>query len=140
MGPGLPRYYADMFGWRELAAEVGRVYAALPPEEQAKAVFLARNYGEAAAIDVSGETMPLPPSVSGHNNYFLWGPRGYDGSVVIRLGGDRDQLLKAYATVEPAGTVDNPWAMPDERGLTLWLCRGRKVPLDQGWPSFKHYG
>ena len=136
----LPLYYADMFAWRELAAEVGRIYAALPPEEQARTVFLARNYGEAAAIDVFGETMPLPPSVSGHNNYFLWGPRGHDGSVVIRLGGNRDQLLKAYATVEPAGTVDNFWAMPDERGLTLWLCRGRKVPLDQDWPSFKHYG
>lgn len=54
----------------------------------------------------------------------------------------RDELyvIKACASVEPAGTIDNPWAMPDERGLTLWLCRGRKVPLDQDWPSFKHYG
>ena len=136
----LPLYYADMFGWRELTAAVGHVYASLSPEDRAKAVFLARNYGEAAAIDVFGETMPLPPSVSGNNNYFLWGPGGHDGSVVIRLGGERDQLLKAYATVEAAGTVDNPWAMPDERGLTLWLCRGRKVPFDQDWPSFKHYG
>jgi hypothetical protein len=136
----LPQYYADMFGWRELAAEVGRIYAALPPAEQAQAVFLARNYGEAAAIDVFGETMPLPPAISGHNNYFLWGPGGRDGSVVIRLGGDREQLLEAYATVEPAGTVDHPWAMPDERHLTLWLCRGRKVPLEQDWASFKRYG
>jgi len=136
----LPQYYADMFGWRELAAEVGRIYSSLPLDEQGKAVFLGRNYGEAAAIDVFGETMPLPPAISGHNNYFLWGPRGHDGSVVIRIGGDRDQLLKAYASVEPAGTVDPPWAMPDETGLRLWLCRGRKVPLDQDWPSFKHFG
>ena len=136
----LPQYYADMFGWRELAAEVGRIYAAMPPKEQGEAVFLARNYGEAAAIAVFGETMPLPPAISGHNNYFLWGPRGHDGSVVIRIGGDRDQLLKAYLSVEPAGTVDQSWAMPDERGLTLWLCRGRRVSFDRDWPSFKHYG
>jgi len=64
LGP-LPQYYADMFGWRELAAEVGRIYARLPRDEQAKAVFLARNYGDAAAIDVLGETMPLPPAISG---------------------------------------------------------------------------
>jgi hypothetical protein len=48
--------------------------------------------------------------------------------------------LPPAITVEPAGAVENPWAMPDERGLTLWLCRGRKVPLDQDWPSFRHYG
>lgn len=136
----LPQYYADMFGWRELAAEVERIYAALPPEDRTKAVFLARNYGEAAAIDVFGETAHLPPAISGHNNYFLWGSRGHDGAVVIRLGGDREQLLKAYASVEAAGTVDHPWAMPDETGLPLWLCRGRKVPLDQDWSSLKHYG
>ncbi len=136
----LPQYYADMFGWRELAAAVGRIYAGLPPDDQSKAVFLARNYGEAATIDVFGETIPLPSAISGHNNYFLWGPRGHDGSVVIRLGGDRDQLLKGYASVESAGTIDNPWAMPDERGLALWLCRGRKVPLERDWASFRHYG
>jgi len=136
----LPQYYADMFGWRELADRVRAVYESLSPEEQAKAVFLARNYGEAAAIDVFGETMHLPPAISGHNNYFLWGPRGHDGSVVIRMGGNRDQLLKAYASVEPAGRIEHPWAMPDETGVPLWICRGRKVPFDADWASFKHYG
>ena len=92
----LPQYYADMFGWPELAAAVGRVYQSLPPEERASAVFLGGNYGEAAAIDVLGQPWHLPPAISGHNSYFLWGPQGHDGSVVIRLGGNRDNLLKAY--------------------------------------------
>ncbi|HEY8292845.1 MAG TPA: glycosyltransferase family 39 protein, partial [Thermomicrobiales bacterium] len=34
----LPQYFADQFGWPELTAEVARVYAALPPADQAKAV------------------------------------------------------------------------------------------------------
>jgi hypothetical protein len=135
----LPQYYADMFGWAELAAQIGAIYQVLPPEERAKAAFLARNYGEAAAIDVFGSGGNLPPAISGHNNYFLWGPRGRDGSVVIRFGGDRQALLRAYASVEPVGVFDNAWAMPYERGQTLWLCRGRKVPLSQDWASFQHY-
>jgi 4-amino-4-deoxy-L-arabinose transferase-like glycosyltransferase len=135
----LPQYYADMFGWQELAAQVGAIYQALAPEERAKAVFLADNYGEAGAIDVLGGPWHLPPAISGHNNYFLWGPRGHDGSVVIRFGGDREALLRAYASVEPAGVFDNPWAMPYETGQTLWLCRGRKVPFDQAWASFRKY-
>jgi hypothetical protein len=135
----LPQYYADMFGWPELAAQVGAIYRALPPEEREKAVFLAGNYGEAGAIDVLGGPWHLPPAISGHNNYFLWGPHRYDGSVVIRFGGDRQELLHYYASVEPAGVFDNAWAMPYERGQTLWLCRGRKVPFNQDWASFKHY-
>jgi hypothetical protein len=135
----LPQYYADMFGWPELAAQVGAIYQALPPEERAKAVFLGGNYGEAAAIDVLGVPGQSPPAISGHNNYFLWGPRGHDGSVVIRFGGEREALLRAYATVEPAGVFDNAWAMPYERGRTLWLCRNRRVPFAQDWTSFRNY-
>jgi len=59
--------------------------------------------------------------------------------VVIRLGGTRENLLRAYDTIEPAGVFDNPWAMPGETGRTLWICRGRKVPLDVAWPGFKRY-
>jgi hypothetical protein len=59
--------------------------------------------------------------------------------VVIRLGGERENLLKAYATVQAAGVFENPWAMPSETGRTIWICRGRKPPLDTAWPSFKNY-
>ena len=80
-------YYADMFGWRELAAQLAEVYRALPADERKEAVFVGNNYGEAAAIDVLGRPFGVPPAVSGDNNYFLWGPQGHDGSVVIGLGG-----------------------------------------------------
>jgi 4-amino-4-deoxy-L-arabinose transferase-like glycosyltransferase len=135
----LPQYYADMFGWREMAAAVGRAYQALPPEDQARAVFLAGNYGEAGAIDFFGAPWQLPPAISGHNNYFLWGPRGHDGSVVLRIGRTREDLLKSYASVEAVGRIEHPYAMPYETGLTLWLCRDRQVPLAADWATFKHY-
>ena len=51
----LPQYYADMFGWPELASLVGAAYRSLPPQDQARAVFFASNYGEAGAIDVLGK-------------------------------------------------------------------------------------
>jgi 4-amino-4-deoxy-L-arabinose transferase-like glycosyltransferase len=133
----LPEFYADMFGWNELAVQVAAIYAWLSPEDRTKAVYLASNYGEAAAIEVLDND--LPPAISGHNNYYLWGPRGHDGSVVIRLGGNREALLRAYETVEPAGVFDNPWSMPYERQKILWLCRGRRVPFDQDWASFRNY-
>ncbi|HEX4185942.1 MAG TPA: glycosyltransferase family 39 protein [Stellaceae bacterium] len=139
IGP-LPQYYADMFGWPELAALVGHAYQSLSPDERAKAVFFGNNYGEAAAVDVLGAAWRLPPAISPHNNYFLWGPRGHDGSVVIRLGGGRDALLKIYTSVEAFGQFDMPWAMPYETSRTLWICRGRRQPLDAVWASLRNYG
>lgn len=138
VGP-LQENYADMFGWPELAALVGRAYQSLSPADQARAVFLGENYGEAAAIDVLSEPRGRPPAISGHNNYWLWGPLGHDGSVVIRLGGNRDAMLRVYASVEKVGVLESPWAMPTERGKTLWICRGRKRPLQDDWASFRHY-
>ena len=57
-------------------------------------MFAGGNYGEAAAIDIYGSRLGLPPAISGHNNYWIWGPRGHDGSVVIEIGGTREQRLK----------------------------------------------
>jgi len=47
----LPQYYADMFGWENMAATVSKVYLSLPPDERKKTVVFAQNYGEAGAID-----------------------------------------------------------------------------------------
>ena len=35
----MSEYYADMFGWRELATDVAEVYRALPAYKQKEAVF-----------------------------------------------------------------------------------------------------
>jgi hypothetical protein len=135
----VPQLYADMFGWRELAALVGQAYQSLPPEERADAVFLASNYGEAAAVDVLAKPWGLPPSISTQNNYYLWGPRGHVGDVVILAGGRREDLLEVYASVEAMGTTDNPWALPIETGRTIWICRGRFKTLEADWSALKHY-
>jgi Dolichyl-phosphate-mannose-protein mannosyltransferase len=135
----LPQLYAEMFGWRELAALVGHAYQSLSPEERARAVFFANNYGEAAAVDIFAKPWGLPPSIAAHNNYDLWGPRGHSGDVVIHLGGRREDLLKVYASVEAMGKTDNPWTLPLETGQTIWICRGRFKKLDDDWPELKHY-
>ncbi len=33
-----------------------------------------------------------PPVISGHNQYFLWGPRGHDGSVTPAVGPSSTEL------------------------------------------------
>jgi Dolichyl-phosphate-mannose-protein mannosyltransferase len=134
----LPQHFADQHGWPEMAAQVAAVYHALPPPDRAKAVFLGLDYGQAAAIDIFGRSLGLPPAISGHNNYYLWGPQGHDGSVVIILGLYSEGLLPAYGRVEVAGKIDNPYAMPFETG-PIYVLRDPKVPFSFIWPRLRHY-
>jgi 4-amino-4-deoxy-L-arabinose transferase-like glycosyltransferase len=133
----LPQLYADMFGWHDMARQVSQAYWALPEEDRAKAVFVAGNYGEAAAVDIFGDR--LPPSISGHNNYFIWGPRGHDGSVVIRVTGKPEAARESYNQVDIVAQLDDPHAMPDEAHLFVVVCRNRKSSLIADWPQFKNY-
>ena len=135
----LPQQYADMFGWPQMAAKVAAAYDALPPADRANAVFFGNNYGEAGAIDVYGRPLGLPPAISGHNNYYLWGLQGHDGSVLIVLGRDPAKYAPYYGSVEAAGTIDTPYAMPYETGLTIFVLRQPKVSLATVWPKLKHY-
>jgi len=134
----LPQHFADQHGWPEMAAQVAAVYNRLPPADRAKAVFLGVDYGEAAAIDVFGRPLGLPTAISGHNNYYLWGPQGHDGSVLIVLGPYWGELLSVYRQVEVAGEIDNPYAMPYETG-PIYVLRDPKVPFSFIWPRLKHY-
>jgi len=84
-----------------MAARVAAVYHALPPQDRARAVFYGENYGEAAAIDVFGRRLGLPPAISGHNQYFLWGPRGHDGSVMIIIGASMSPAVSRRPTPCP---------------------------------------
>jgi 4-amino-4-deoxy-L-arabinose transferase-like glycosyltransferase len=49
------------------------------------------------------------------------------------------KYMIAFWVAALAGVTDNPWALPYETGLTLWICRGRHPPLDVAWPGLKNY-
>jgi hypothetical protein len=136
-GP-LPQHFGDQFGWLEMVEKVAAAYHALPPEERAKAGIYASNYGEAGAIDLFGPRHGLPPAVSPHQNYFLWGPRDVTGEVLIVLQSDREELEEHFASVEAAGEVGHPYSMGEEH-YTIFVCRGLRQPLAELWPSLKHW-
>jgi hypothetical protein len=135
----LPQGYADMFGWENMVATVAKVYNSLPPEERAKCAIFAGNYGEAGAIDFFGKKYGLPKAISGHNNYWLWGPRDYSGEIMIVLGVGREDVQKAFEEVELGATVVSEYAMPYESNLPVFICRKPKMSLKEVWPRVKGY-
>lgn len=137
-GSPLPQYFSDQFGWEEMTAATANVYNSLSPEERAKAGIFADNYGQAGSIDFFGPRYGLPKAISGHQNYWYWGPRGYTGEILIILGSDGKDLPRLFDKVEAAGTVGHPYSMPYEH-FTIWLCRGLKIPMAEAWPRTKHW-
>jgi hypothetical protein len=136
-GP-LPQFYADRFGWHGLVAEVARIYHSLTPADRAKVGVFCNNYGEAGAIDLFGPKYGLPAAISGHQNYYFWGPRGYSGDLLIVIGESESDMQRYCDSVQQVGEVDNPLAMPFENG-PIYLCRGGKVPLSAYWPNVKNW-
>lgn len=137
--PGLlPQFYADMFGWQELVDAVERAASTLTPDERAQAVVFVNNYGEAGAIDYLGRDRGLPRAISGHNNYWLWGPGDADGSVLLIVGGapeDHDEC----AAVEEVARSRCTYCMPYENDLPVFVCRNLRVPIPELWQAVKHY-
>jgi dolichyl-phosphate-mannose-protein mannosyltransferase len=135
----LPQHFADMHGWPELVAALAGVFHALPPEDQARARIFGQNYGEAGAVDFLGPALGLPPALSAHNSYFLWGPGDWDGAVLIVIDDERERLLELFEQVELAGRTDCTDCMPYEDDLPLWVCRRLRVPVAELWPGIKSY-
>ena len=135
----LPQFYADMFGWEELAVHVSKVYQALPEAERAQATVFTQNYGEAAALEHYRLRYPLPPAISGHNNYWLWSYGSYEPQVMIIVGGEREDHLRAFKQVDSVAVHRAAYVMPYENNLPIFVCRGLRAPPAEIWPGSKHY-
>jgi hypothetical protein len=132
----MPQIFSDQFGWEEMVRQVAAYYHSLPEEERKKTAIYTNNYGQAGAIDFYGPKYGLPNAISGHQNYFFWGPRGFTGESMILIEWDTEPEL--WTSLHKVGMRHHRYAMPDENG-PIWHGRGLKKPLREVWPSVKYW-
>lgn len=135
----LPQHYADQFGWEEIVAKTAEAWNSIPAEERKDCGIFAQDYGQAGAIDFLGRTYGLPPALSGHQTWWLWGPRGYTGSCLVVLDDDRETLEQKFEQVEFVGrSADNRYAL--EREIPVFIVRRPKFgSLQEVWPRLKKW-
>jgi hypothetical protein len=137
----LPQWYSDQFGWEEIVAETAVAWNRLTPEERQgeNCGIFAQDYGQGGAIDFLGRNYGLPRSLSGHQSWFLWGPRGYSGNCMIVLDDSREKLEKLWEHIDYVGTsADNPYAL--EKRIDVFICRGAKFStMARLWPQLKRW-
>jgi len=136
----MPHYYSDCFGWEEMVQAVAKAYASVPEEERADTAIFANNFAEAGAVDIIGPKYGLPKVISGHQSYWLWGPRNYSGRTVIVLGSSPEAEARNFNEVTVVAELHNRYAPPWENRKVL-LCRGPKNfrSVQEVWPKVKHW-
>lgn len=132
---------SDRLGWDSLTRTVEQVYAGLPQEQQTQACVITSNYGEASALIQLSTPGSLPPVISGHNNYYLWGPDGCSGEVLIGVGFPPKDFASTYANVVIASTQKCEDCVSFEQAVPIVVASNPKTPIDLGelWQSVKHY-
>ena len=136
----MPHHFSWDFGWEEMVRAVSHAYQTVPPEERSDTAIFANDFAAAGAIDLLGTKYGLPKAISGHQTYWLWGPRNYSGRTVIVVGstvrGAQEWLNEVTVMVE----LHHPYAPPWENRPVL-LCRGPKrfATFKDAWPKLKNW-
>jgi hypothetical protein len=138
----MPHYYSGCFGWQDLVRAGADAYDKVPAQDRADTAIYAGDFATAGAIDLLGPKFSLPKAISGHQSYWLWGPRNYTGKTMIVVGGTADEARKWFNDVTVIANLHNPytgtaygWA-----NKTVLLCRDKKfASLTEVWPRLKHW-
>jgi Dolichyl-phosphate-mannose-protein mannosyltransferase len=134
----LPQFFADRQGWDAFVDQVASAWNQLTPAERTSAAVLVGNYGEAGAIEQLGGARGLV-AISGHNNYWLWGPHGRTGDVLVVLSTHPERLQQRFESIQFVARTDCGDCMPYENGIGIYICRGLRQPVAELWPLLKHY-
>lgn len=131
--------FADMFGWEEQVALVDSVYQSLSPDQQRNTVLWAENYGEAGALKILGSKYELPNPISRHGSFWYWGYGNGNAETWISLGNESSAVNYAFNDCELIHTITHKYAIGEENGIPLYICRNPKVDISQWWADYEDY-
>lgn len=127
----LPQDFADMLGWRELAAKVDSVYSQIPSTEPT--LVLCDNYGQAGAINYYSKLGIKAVSFNAdYVNWFDLDPQ-YVHLIRVKSGREQRQELEETGTFFDqaivAGSVMNPYSR--EYGTAILLFIDAKININE---------
>jgi 4-amino-4-deoxy-L-arabinose transferase-like glycosyltransferase len=131
----------ETLAWPTYVRQLADVYSRLPPGKRSGVVILTSNYGEAGAVDRFGPASGLPPSFSGHNGYWYWGPPPASTRTVLAVGFERSFLERFFGDVRLETRLDNHLDLnTQEQNAPVWLCSQVRGDWPTLWPRFRHLG
>lgn len=132
--------YADMFGWEEQVVLIDSVYQSLLSEHNPEDIVIwAENYGEAGAVKILGDSYGLPDPISRHGSFWLWGYGNEEAEVWISLGNEKGSVEHVFEETELLKIITHKYAIGEENGIPLYICRKPKVDIEQWWHNYERH-
>ncbi len=133
-----PTIIENRIGWDNLARTVAEVYSDLPEEEREGLGIYADTFGPAGAINYYGPSYGLPRAVSGHLNYYLWGP-GYSWHGMIVVTQHIGDFRYFFGDIQQKAYVVNEHASPVGTDIGVYVCKAPLVNVNAMWMHLKLY-
>lgn len=138
--PGIAKVNSDLgdtIGWPQLADAVAADVARLTARGTVPTSIYAENYSEAAAITYYDSG--LPPVLSGHNQYWLWGPGNASDDTVLVVGGD-DAVAPHFQSCTSVSVYQAPFSVDNDfTPISISLCTGPRGSWAVLWPGLRTY-
>jgi hypothetical protein len=91
----------------------------------------------AGALEQFGGRYHLPPPISGHNAFYIWGPGGCTGQVIISIGITAQAATSAFGSVTLAAKASCKAFMGLENNAPILILRDPKEPFNVIWAQAK---
>lgn len=127
----LPQDFADMLGWKELAAKVDEMYSRLP--DKARTLVLCDNYGQAGAINYYSKRGIK--AVSFNADYVNWFDLSKTYTNLVRVktyGEEADELRETSPYFKSSilgGSITNPNSR--EYKTAIFVFSGAKIDINK---------
>lgn len=115
------------------------MYQSLTKAEQEQTVIWAENYGEAGALKILGKKHDLPNPISRHGSFWKWGFGNKDATIWISIGNEKASVESVFEEVELIQIIHHKYAIDEENGIPLYICRKPKVEIDKWWAAYEPY-
>ena len=137
--PAMNQGTSDQVGWQSYVATLAQGYASLSAADQARAVILVGNYGEAGAVARYGPAYGLPSVYSGHNELWTYGPPPADHTVAVVWTQNDAGPGRNFAACTRIATMDNGAGVDnEEQGSSVWTCHDPVGGWPALWPRLHH--
>ena len=94
--------------------------------------LVARNYGQAGALEFYGPRFGLTAPIMLPNNFLLWPPKP-QCQAILTVGIPQEDAQKFFARVTVLSRFDHRWMVPEERNLVLCLAEEPTRDVREAW-------
>ncbi|MCW3462705.1 ArnT family glycosyltransferase [Chitinophaga nivalis] len=120
----LPQDFADMLGWRQLAALTLTAWQQVPPADKATTLIICDNYGQAGALNYYNQGK-MPAAVSFGADYVYWIPAMDTIRYIIKVGkAPEKRLMPLFGQVQQTGMLHATLSREEEDSTAVYLLSG----------------